>query len=99
MTYSSRLALICEGMGSLFLPDGEAPGVSLDLSSTRISLHIPMHSSQMFTPGPVTIRPTSSLDLPQNEHFTRPNDAPRFSRGVIARPWAHGKEPSPPTRR
>src|SRR6266542_2383150 len=47
-------------------------------SSSMISLHRSMHSSQMYTPGPAISFLTCFWDLPQNEHFSR-SESPNFA--------------------
>src|SRR5262249_35656984 len=45
-------------------------------SSSMISLHRSMHSSQMYTPGPAMSFFTCFCDFPQNEHFSRSPPSP-----------------------
>src|SRR5579875_1331999 len=45
-------------------------------SSSMISLHSSMHSSQMYTPGPATSFRTCSCVFPQKEHFRRSRSSP-----------------------
>src|SRR6059036_1658886 len=47
-------------------------------SSSMISLHRSMHSSQMYTPGPAISFLTCFCDLPQKEHFSR-SESPNFA--------------------
>src|SRR6478672_9639779 len=48
-------------------------------SSSMMSLHRSMHSSQMYTPGPAISFLTCFCDFPQNEHFTRSLDSPNLA--------------------
>src|SRR5919202_1276805 len=67
MTYCSRKSWISLGLGSssnLRSEDSES-------SSSMISLHRSMHSSQMYTPGPAMSFLTCFWLFPQNEHLSR----------------------------
>src|SRR4249919_2505133 len=66
MTYWSRASLIWCGLGSLVL-EVFARGVSRS-SSSMISWHRLMHSSQMYTPWPAMSLRTCSWLFPQKEH-------------------------------
>src|SRR5437762_925860 len=48
--------------------DGAGSLAACTPSSVRMSLHNPMHSSQMYTPGPAISFLTILLVLEQNEH-------------------------------
>src|SRR5678816_3232173 len=48
-------------------------------SSSMISLHRSMHSSQMYTPGPAMSFFTCFCDFPQKEHFTRSPPSPNLA--------------------
>src|SRR5690606_8591972 len=48
-------------------------------SSSMISLHNSMHSSQMYTPGPAISFLTCSCTLPQNEHLSWPFSSPNLN--------------------
>src|SRR6188768_1985878 len=65
MTYWSRFAVIWRGFGS-FCVAGRCLGAS-SISSSMISWHRLMHSSQMYTPWPAMSLRTCSWLLPQNE--------------------------------
>src|SRR3712207_6043032 len=66
MTYWSSANVICRGFGSL-ATDGFAFGCS-SISSSMISWHRLMHSSQMYTPWPAISLRTCSWLFPQKEH-------------------------------
>src|SRR5579875_2382312 len=67
MTYCSRKSKICRGLGS---SDHRCSAAPAD-SSSMISLHRSMHSSQMYTPGPAISFFTCFWLFPQNEHLSR----------------------------
>src|SRR4051812_26414137 len=67
MTYWSRKSKISLGLGSSSHFSSELS----ESSSSMISLHRSMHSSQMYTPGPAMSFLTCFCDLPQKEHFSR----------------------------
>ena len=48
-------------------------------SSSMISLHRSMHSSQMYTPGPAMSLRTCFCDLPQNEHLSSSPVSPNLA--------------------
>src|SRR3954471_16957776 len=72
MTYWSRKSKISFGFGSSSHLSSELS----ESSSSMISLHKSMHSSQMYTPGPAMSFLTCFCDLPQNEHFSRSPPSP-----------------------
>src|SRR3954449_271119 len=75
MTYCSRKSWISLGLGSssnLRSDDSES-------SSSMISLHRSMHSSQMYTPGPAMSLLTCFCDFPQNEHLSSSPPSPNFA--------------------
>src|SRR5690606_26312637 len=89
-TYWSRKALISLGLGR-----SPPHGCSWDSasSSSMISLHSSMHSSQMYTPGPAMSFLTCFCDLPQNEHFNRSPPSP--IRATHVSPLLDGSRPVP----
>src|SRR4051794_4212939 len=72
MTYWSRKSKISFGFGSSSHLSSELSASS----SSMISLHRSMHSSQMYTPGPAMSFFTCFCDLPQNEHLSRSPPSP-----------------------
>src|SRR4051794_33154104 len=72
MTYPSRNSRISAGLGnsSSFTSSASAS------SSSMISLHKSMHSSQMYTPGPAISFLTCFWLFPQNEHLSRSPPSP-----------------------
>src|SRR5689334_25346683 len=88
MTYWSRNSKISRGFGSWSSLSSE---LSLS-SSSMISLHRSLHSSQMYTPGPAISFLTCFCDFPQNEHFTRSLDSPNFATTSFPRyPSGHAR--------
>src|ERR671920_307991 len=67
MTYWSRNSKISLGLGSSSHFSSELS----ESSSSMISLHRSMHSSQMYTPGPAMSFLTCFWLFPQNEHLSR----------------------------
>src|SRR3954451_18362543 len=72
MTYWSRNSKISLGLGSSSHFSSELS----ESSSSMISLHRSMHSSQMYTPGPAISFLTCFCDFPQKEHFSRSPPSP-----------------------
>src|SRR5689334_17877782 len=72
MTYWSRNSKISLGLGSSSHFSSELS----ESSSSMISLHKSMHSSQMYTPGPAMSFLTCFCDLPQKEHLSRSPPSP-----------------------
>ena len=66
MTYASSWSLILRGLGRGVADAFDARGVS-SISSSMISWHRLMHSSQMYTPWPAMSLRTCSWLLPQKE--------------------------------
>ncbi len=60
------------GLGTLARPN---PSVSFSISSAMMSLHSPMHSSQMYTVGPAMSLRTSFWLLPQKEQERLPESS------------------------
>ena len=73
-TYSSRKPKISAGFGS----SSSLSSAVSESSSSMISLHRSMHSSQMYTPGPAMSFFTCFWLFPQKEHFSR-SDSPNFA--------------------
>src|SRR5690606_11395329 len=71
--YSSRKSKISRGLGRSTSPSSLASASS----SSMISLHRSMHSSQMYTPGPAMSFLTCFWLFPQNEHLSRSAPSPR----------------------
>src|SRR5258708_19707060 len=68
MTYVSRNSQISRGLGSSDHRCSAEPASS----SSMISLHRSMHSSQMYTPGPAISFLTCFWLFPQKEHLSSP---------------------------
>src|SRR5436190_10069170 len=75
MTYWSRNSWISVGLGS----SSSLTSPASASSSSMMSLHRSMHSSQMYTPGPAISFLTCFCDFPQNEHLTRSLDSPNLA--------------------
>src|SRR6478736_6264862 len=65
--YCSRKSKISRGLGT----STNSCSTASASSSSRISLHSPMHSSQMYTAGPAMSLRTCFCVLPQNVHLSR----------------------------
>src|SRR6185312_1761316 len=79
MTYASRKSWISLGLGS---SSSLTSPVSTS-SSSMISLHRSMHSSQMYTPGPAISFLTCFWLFPQNEHFSRSPPSPMRATHIL----------------
>src|SRR6478609_3426154 len=75
MTYWSRYSRIAIGLGS----SSSLTSLVSASSSSMISLHRSMHSSQMYTPGPAMSFLTCFWDLPQNEHLRSSPPSPNLA--------------------
>src|ERR1700712_1760289 len=72
MTYWSRYSRIAVGLGR----SSSLTSLVSASSSSMISLHRSMHSSQMYTPGPAISLRTCFWLLPQKEHFSKSPPSP-----------------------
>src|ERR1700712_6115235 len=72
MTYWSRYSRMAVGLGR----SSSLTSLVSASSSSMISLHRSMHSSQMYTPGPAISLRTCFWLLPQKEHFSRSPPSP-----------------------
>src|SRR4051812_6041761 len=77
MTYWSRNSWISVGFGS----SSSLTSPASASSSSMISLHRSMHSSQMYTPGPAMSFLTCFWLFPQKEHFSRSPPSPMRATG------------------
>src|SRR3989440_5759650 len=75
MMYWSRNSWMSNGLGS----SSSLTSPASASSSSMISLHRSMHSSQMYTPGPAMSFLTCFCDFPQKEHFSRSPPSPNFA--------------------
>src|SRR6266540_180769 len=82
MTFLAWSWQISRGFGSSSSLSSEVS----ESSSSMISLHRSMHSSQMYTPGPAMSFLTCFCDLPQKEHFSR-SESPNFAIYPGSRPF------------
>src|SRR6195952_2514739 len=72
MTYWSRYSRMAVGLGR----SSSLTSLVSASSSSMISLHRSMHSSQMYTPGPAISLRTCFWLLPQKEHFSKSPPSP-----------------------
>src|SRR5664279_4769914 len=72
MTYWSRYSRIAIGLGS----SSSLTSLVSASSSSMISLHRSMHSSQIYTPGPAISLRTCFWLFPQKEHLSRSPPSP-----------------------